>query len=57
MTTAALPAPPVYRYTQRRAGAVIYVGPEPPTPDPGTSCTRMEWAEWGGTWSPPEIVF
>ncbi|RBL65832.1 hypothetical protein C3E98_040835 [Pseudomonas sp. MWU13-2625] len=62
MTTAALPAPPVYRYTRRRDGAVIYVGPDPPTPEPGTNCTRMEWAvvpgmEWGGQWADPEIVF
>ena len=60
--TAALPAPPTYRYTQRRGGAVIYVGPEPPEPEPGTSCTSMEWvrvpgAEWGGQWADPEIVF
>lgn len=51
---------PIHRYIQRRAGEVIYLGPERPTP--GTSCTRSEWmpdkaAEWGGEWSPPEIVF
>lgn len=56
------PQPPIYRYIQRRAGAVIYLGPERPEPTPGTSCTRVQWlpdpgAEWGGEWSPPEIVF
>ncbi|WP_434627523.1 hypothetical protein [Chromobacterium sp. CV08] len=59
--TAALPAAPVYRYTLRRRGAVVYVGPEPPEPEPGSSCTRMEWlsgsGEWGGQWAEPEIVF
>ncbi|WP_225548170.1 hypothetical protein [Chromobacterium violaceum] len=60
--TAALPAPPVYRYTLRLDGQVIYIGPEPPEPEPGTTCIRMEWVrvpgtEWGGRWAEPEIVF
>lgn len=59
--TASLPAPPVYRYTQSRGEEVIYVGPEPPEPEPGTSCTRMVWlrgpGEWGGWWAEQEIVF
>jgi len=60
--TTALPAPPIYRYIQRRGAEVIYLGPERPAPTPGTSCTRSEWlpdktAEWGGDWSPPEFVF
>lgn len=53
---------PRYRYALRRGGEVIYIGPEPPAPEEGATCTRAEWlpdkaAEWGGTWSPPEIVF
>ncbi|MBM2884045.1 hypothetical protein JFK97_06545 [Chromobacterium phragmitis] len=52
---------PIYRYTLRRGGEVIYIGPEPPAPEPGSSCTRMEWVpgpeEWGGRWTPPEVVF
>ncbi|WP_176394154.1 hypothetical protein [Chromobacterium violaceum] len=52
---------PTYRYTLRRSGEVIYVGPEPPAPAPGATCTRMEWlrgpGEWGGRWTEPEIVF
>lgn len=56
------PQAPIYRYIQRRAGAVIYLGPERPMREPGTSCTRSEWlpdktAEWGGRWADPEIVF
>ncbi len=35
--TAALPAPPVYRYTQRLDGQVIYIGPESPAAEPGSS--------------------
>lgn len=59
--TAALPAPPVYRYTLRLDGHVIYIGPEPPAAEPGSSCTRMEWvrdpaAEWRGYWTEPKIV-
>ncbi|PRP71115.1 hypothetical protein BUE93_07820, partial [Chromobacterium amazonense] len=52
---------PIYRYTLRRGGGVVYIGPEPPAPEPGTTCTRMEWVrapgEWGGHWSPAETVF
>lgn len=60
--TTALPAPPIYRYIQRRGAEFIYLGPEPPERTPGATCTRSERlpdkaAEWGGRWADPEIVF
>lgn len=52
---------PIYRYTLRRGGEVVYIGPEPPAPEPGATCTRMEWirtpgSEWGGYWTEPQII-
>ncbi|QOD81856.1 hypothetical protein [Chromobacterium haemolyticum] len=52
----------VYRYSLWVGGKEVYVGPTPPAPQQGATCTRQKWIpgphEWKkGDWGPKERVF